>query len=124
MNQKKPIILDSKKVGLEKVDKGKGVFIQRLIVDEQGSENCFMRKFTIKPGGSMPDHRHENTDHVQYILEGKMEVNLEGDEHTVEKGDSLYIPTGTKHSYKNPFDEEVKFICVVPAVEIKTEIME
>ncbi|MEF8874431.1 MAG: cupin domain-containing protein [Candidatus Thermoplasmatota archaeon] len=122
MSPKKPIVLDSENVETEKVDKGKDVFIQRLIVDDEGAENCFMRKFTIKPGGSMPNHGHKTTDHVQYVLKGKMKVNLGNDTHVVKSGNSLYIPSKMKHSYENPYDEEVIFICIVPAGDIETEI--
>ncbi len=124
MSMKKPVVLDSKNVEIEKVDRGKDVFIQRLIVDKEGAENCFMRKFTIKPGGSMPYHNHENTDHVQYILKGEMKVKLEDETHVVEKGNSIYIPARSKHSYENCFDKDVIFICIVPAGEIETEIYE
>ncbi len=116
--------MNSDNVTVEKVDKGEDVFIQKLIADDEDVENCFMRKFTIKPGGSMPYHEHETTDHVQYILKGKMKVDLGGETHTVEKGDSLYIPPETPHSYENPYDDEIKFICIVPAGNIKTNISE
>jgi len=106
------------------VDRGNDVFIQKLIAGKDEVENCFMRKFTIKPGGSMPFHRHENTDHVQYILDGKMKVSLGDETYVVEKGNSLYIPSKLKHSYENPYDEEVIFICIVPAGKIETKILE
>ncbi|MFP3872589.1 MAG: cupin domain-containing protein [Candidatus Aenigmatarchaeota archaeon] len=124
MSPKEPVVLDSESVEIEKVDRGEGVFIQRLIVAEEGAKNCFMRRFTIKPGGSMPLHQHDKTDHVQYVLEGKMKVILGEETHLAKKGNSLYIPAGLKHSYENPFEVDVVFICVVPAGDIKTEIME
>lgn len=124
MSRKNPLVMDSDDVKVEKVDKGEDVFIQRLIADDEDVENCFMRKFTIKSGGSMPYHEHETTDHVQYILKGKMDVNLGGETHTVEQGDSLYIPPETPHSYENPYDEDIKFICIVPSGDIKTRISE
>lgn len=122
MSRKEPIVKNIDDVKIEKVDRGDDVFIKRLIASEENVENCFMRKFTIKSGGSMPYHEHEETDHVQYILKGKMKVNLDGETHFVEQNDFLYIPPETPHSYENPYDEEIKFICIVPSGEIKTKI--
>ncbi|MBS3817512.1 MAG: cupin domain-containing protein [Candidatus Thermoplasmatota archaeon] len=124
MTENEPVILNSDDVEVEKVEKGDEVFIQRLITDGENAENCFMRRFTMKPGAFMPSHRHEDTDHVQYILNGKMEVNIDGDNRTVKEGDSLYIPVGVPHSYENPFDEEIRFLCIVPSGGIETKVLD
>lgn len=124
MSETDSIILDSEGVETEKVDRGEKVFIQRLITDDEGAENCFMRKFTLKPGAHMPLHGHEVTDHVQYILKGKMEVTLGEETKVAKQGDALYIPSDVSHSYENPYDEEIVFLCVVPSGEIKTSILE
>jgi len=122
MSEKRSVVLDSDDVKPEKVDRGEKIWIQRLITDSEGANNCFMRMFTLKPGASMPLHRHEDTDHVQYILDGKMKVKLGNKTKVVEEGDVLYISSGLLHSYENPYEEKMKFICIVPAGEIHTEI--
>ncbi len=122
MAEKESVVLDSDDVEHKKVERGEKIWIQRLITDAEGAGNCFMRKFTLKPGAYMPLHQHEDTDHVQYILEGKMKVTLGDKVEIVEKGDALYIPSDLFHSYENPYEEEMKFICIVPAGEIHTEI--
>lgn len=122
MSKKESVIVDSDEEKTEKVERGEKIWIQRLITDEEGAGNCFMRKFTLKPGAFMPLHNHEDTDHVQYILQGKMNVKLGDKEKIVEQGDALYIPSDLPHSYENPYEEEIKFLCVVPAGEIHTEI--
>ncbi len=124
MTEKESFVLDSDDVKNEKVERGEKIWIKKLITDEEGAENCFMRKFTLKPGAFMPLHQHENTDHVQYILEGKMNVKLGNEEKVVKKGDALYIPADLPHSYENPYEEKIIFLCVVPAGEIHTEIKE
>ncbi len=118
------IILDSEEVETEEVDKGENVFIQRLITDDEGAENCFMRKFTLKPGAFMPLHEHEVTDHVQYILKGKMKIVFGDETKVVEKGDAIHISSDQPHSYENPYDEEIVFLCIVPGGEIETSILE
>ncbi len=124
MSKASSILMDSEDVEVEEVDKGEKVFIQRLVTDSEGAENCFMRKFTMKPGAFMPLHEHEETDHVQYILKGKMEVELGDETNVAEEGDIQYISSDLEHSYKNPYDDEVVFLCIVPAGDIKTTMIE
>jgi len=124
MAGKESVVLDSEDVKSEKVDRGEKIWIQRLITDAEGASNCFMRKFTLKPGAYMPYHLHEDTDHVQYILRGKMKVKLGDKTQIVEKGDTLYIPSDLPHSYENPYEENIEFLCIVPAGEILTEVKE
>lgn len=124
MNAKEGIVLDSEDVESEKVEKGEKIWIKRLITDKEGADNCFMRKFTLKPNASMPHHDHEKTDHVQYVLSGEMEVNLGDKTKKAKQGDILYIPADLSHSYENPHDEKVEFLCIVPAGDIKTHIKE
>ncbi len=124
MSEKESVVLDSEEVKFEKVERGEEIWIQRLITDEEGAGNCFMRKFTLKPGAFMPLHSHEDTDHVQYVLSGKMKVKLGDKIEEVEKGDVLYIPSDLPHSYENSYEESIKFLCIVPAGEITTEMEE
>lgn len=122
MAGKESVVLNSDDVESEKVERGEEIWIQRLITDDEGAGNCFMRKFTLKPGASMPLHKHDDTDHVQYILKGKMEVKVGNKTKVVEKGDALYIPSELSHAYENPYEETIKFLCIVPAGEIRTDI--
>jgi quercetin dioxygenase-like cupin family protein len=41
-------------------------------------------------------------------------VGLDDEEVTVSAGDSLFIPAGTVHWYRNEGDEEGAFLCAVP----------
>ncbi len=122
MAGKESVVLDSEDVKFEKVERGENIWIQRLITDDEGASNCFMRKFTLKSGASMPLHKHEDTDHVQYVLNGKMKVKLGNKTKVVEKNDALYIPSSVSHSYENPYEETIKFLCIVPAGKIRTDI--
>jgi len=124
MSAEDGLVMDSDSVKKEKVERGKDVWIQRLVTDSEGAENCFMRKFTMEPGAYMPYHEHIDTDHVQYILEGKMKIKMGEDTKIAKKGDVTYIPSDIPHSYENPYQDEVQFLCIVPAGEIKTEILD
>ncbi len=46
----------------------------------------------------MPEHSHESQWEV--IIEGKVNLTVEGNNHTFKKGDRFFIPKGAKHSAK------------------------
>ncbi|MHC4118509.1 MAG: cupin domain-containing protein [Planctomycetota bacterium] len=46
----------------------------------------------------MPEHSHESQWGV--VLEGKVDLTIEGVERTYTKGDRIFIPKGAKHSGK------------------------
>ncbi|MFW6176080.1 MAG: cupin domain-containing protein [Thermoplasmatota archaeon] len=118
------LVIDSDDIEKEKVEKGQKVFIQKLIVDEQNAENCYLRKFTMEPGAKMGMHLHDNGEHVQYFLKGKMILKTKSEEYEVEEGNAMHISTNTSHSYENPFEEDAVFLCVVPAHSLHTDMDE
>ena len=105
---------------LEKVEKKKvetagaqNVSKQRVIGPEQGWEGWVMRVFTIEKEGFTPKHAH-SWPHINYIIEGKGVLFLDGARHNVQKGSVAYIPAGTEHQFINEGDSEFSFICIVP----------
>ena len=72
-----------------------------------------MRIFTLEKGGFTPEHTH-NWPHINYIIEGKGLLFLDGNKYTVEKGYVAYIPSDSIHQFKNAGDEKFAFICIVP----------
>lgn len=56
----------------------------------------------IGPGGRrLADHAHEQ-DHVIYVTEGAISINLDGKDVTVKKDQTLKIPAGARHFIHNP----------------------
>ncbi len=91
--------------------------IEWLIDRHDGAPNFELRKFRIRPGGSIPRHYHPDIEHEQYVLSGDYEVGLGKEVHRVKAGDSLYIPAGTVHWYKNAGKKDAEFLCIVPKKE-------
>jgi quercetin dioxygenase-like cupin family protein len=44
----------------------------------------------------LPEHSHDSQ--LEIVLEGKVDLNLEGETYTYNKGDRFFIPKGVKHS--------------------------
>ena len=101
----------------QKVENAVGTEIEWLVDRHDGAPNFEMRKFTIKPGGSIPKHHHPDIEHEQYVLKGRYSVGVGDRVYKVREGDSIYIPPGTTHWYKNTGKEDAEFLCIVPKRE-------
>lgn len=109
------IIRKSKDVESNKVDMEgvKDTYIQWLYSKEEGAPNFSMRRFTIKPGGTIPLHDHP-WEHEIFILEGEARVFTEDAEVRVEKGDALFVPGDEPHGYENDGGSDLVFLCMIP----------
>ncbi len=117
------IVRHSEEVEKKEVERAEGIKKQKLITSTEGSKNCYMRKFTMEEGGKMGSHRHQDTEHVQYVIRGEIKIFL-GDEVYIAPEDStVFIPAGTSHSYENVGDGEAEFLCIIPAGDVKTELL-
>jgi len=105
------------------VDAGEGFSKRVLVGPDDGAPNLAIRRFELAPGGSVPKHTNE-VEHEQYVLEGEYVVGIDGEEHTVAAGDSIFIPAGTVHWYRNDGDDPGTFICAVPNGDDAIELLE
>lgn len=111
----RPIVRPIADVAAAEVDRARGTTIQVLLGPDDGMPNYYTRRFTISPGGRIPEHRHDTIEHQQVILEGEMAMGLDGEERVARAGDCVYIPAGCAHWYENRGDAPVRFLCIVPA---------
>jgi quercetin dioxygenase-like cupin family protein len=105
----------------EKVEAGDGVSI-KVLISSKDAPHFAMRKFRIKKGGFMPYHTN-SVEHQQYVLKGSAKVIIDGKEYIAKKDDRLFIPAGVAHSYEVIGDEDYEFLCLVPNLEDRVEIV-
>lgn len=109
----------------EPVQRSRGARMAVLIGPPQGPVRFVTRRFTLSPGGAIPEHRHSAIEHQQVVVRGEMTLRLDGVEQVVRAGDAVFIPAGTAHAYANCSPEEVEFLCIVPATtDYATEWLE
>ena len=60
-----------------------------------------------------PPHLHTREDESFICLSGRLDVQLGGEDFTLELGDYLYLPRDVVHTFRNPYDEESRIISVV-----------
>lgn len=105
----------------ETVAAGKGASRQVLIGPDE-APNFALRRFIIDSGGSIPAHTN-TVEHEQYVLRGRARIGIGKDVVEVKTGDVLYIPAGTPHWYEVQGDEPFEFICVVPNLPDRMELL-
>lgn len=91
----------------------KNVTRQIPIGIEDGSDKIIMRVFTVKPGGHSPLHTHD-FEHLVKVEKGRaIAVDKDG-EHEIKEGDYVFVKPNEIHQFKNTFEEDFQFICVIP----------
>ena len=121
--QSSPLIRRESDAEYETVDAAEGLRKGVLVGEEHGVPNLAIRRFVLEAGGEVPKHTND-VEHEQYVLEGEYVVGIGDEEHTVGAGDSLHIPAGTVHWYRNDGDEPGAFICAVPAGDDEIRLVE
>lgn len=67
----------------------------------------------LKPGQSVPAHKHDTAFEVFYILNGKAEFIVNDKKVELVAGDCITIEPGEVHPQSNPYDEDVKWLYFV-----------
>lgn len=95
---------------------------QVLIGPDEGAHFA-MRRFIMQPGGGMPPHTN-TVEHEQYVLAGRATIGIGDRTLEVARGDVVYIPAGTPHWYKAHDAEVFEFLCVVPNLPDRIDLVQ
>ena len=123
MSETVPLIRRADAIEYDSVDAAEGLRKGVLVGEEHGAPNFAIRRFTLAPGAEVPAHTNE-VEHLQYVLAGEYVVGIDEDEQVVRAGDSLLIPAGTVHWYRNDTDQEGAFLCAVPNGDDAIELVD
>jgi quercetin dioxygenase-like cupin family protein len=95
------------------LDDAVGVTKKVAIGKKEGWADYTLRVFKIAPGGHTPKHQHD-WEHINYVISGRGRLTLAGTEHEIVKKDFAFVPPNTLHQFRNPYDQDLEFICIVP----------
>ncbi|MFC7229259.1 cupin domain-containing protein [Salinirubellus salinus] len=118
-----PLVRRADEVVYEDVEAADGMRKGVLVGEEDGAPNLAIRRFVLGPGATVPRHTNE-IEHEQYVLEGEYTVGIGDEEYEVSAGDSLLIPAGAVHWYRNDGPGQGAFICAVPTGDDRIELAE
>lgn len=123
MNETTPRIRHPEDIEFEDVSAAEGMSRGVLLDDSHGAPNFALRRFKLAPNAQVPKHTN-SVEHEQYVLAGEYIVGLADREYTVKPGDTLLIPAGTVHWYRNESSDPGEFLCAVPLGEDTMELLE
>jgi len=113
----------SDEIEYEPLDAADGLSKGVLVDEASGAPNIALRRFILGSGATVPKHTNE-VEHEQYVLAGEYTVGIEDEEYQVAAGDTIHIPAGTVHWYRNESNEEGVFLCAVPTGDDEIELVE
>ena len=67
-----------------------------------GGDQVLLCRVEYDAGKQVPLHAHEDTEQVMYIVDGQVEVTVEGETQTMRSGDVAVITRGLEHSLFSP----------------------
>lgn len=118
-----PVVRSKEDIDYEAVAAADGLSKGVLLGESEGAPHFAIRRFELASGAEVPKHTNE-VEHGQYVLEGEYVVGVEDEEFTVSVGDSIFIPAGVVHWYRNTSDIPGAFICVVPSGDDEIQLVE
>jgi quercetin dioxygenase-like cupin family protein len=87
---------------------------------EPDGENLIVDTW-MEPGGELPEHYHPIQEEHWSVVEGKVELKLDGDKRVIGPEDgAMIVKPGARHALKAVLDEEVHLRChVYPALHLE-----
>ena len=121
--QSSAIIKEDEQMEYEPLDIADGVTRAVMLDESSGTPNFRMRQYKLESGAEVPKHTNE-VEHEVYNVSGEYIVGVDDEEYTVSEGDTLLIPAGSVHWFRNEGDGESHFVCVVPNGDTGTEVLD
>lgn len=88
--------------------------IYRLLVTGADTEGRYaMMEATVAPGSGPPLHVHTREEEGFYILEGEITFYTETEAIRAKPGDSVNMPPGLRHRFRNDSDQTARMLIVV-----------
>ena len=91
----------------------KSASMKVLVSPNEGWKDHVMRVVELGKDGYSPKHSHP-WQHINYVLEGKGELEIDGVVTPISVGSYAYVPENALHQFRNTGHEVFKFICIVP----------
>lgn len=75
-----------------------------------GATSGFMGLAIIRPGERISEHYHPYSEEFVYCVEGRLEVDLDGETFSLRSDQGLMIPIDMRHRFRNVGDEEARMV--------------
>ncbi|MER5551881.1 cupin domain-containing protein [Streptomyces sp. NPDC002793] len=75
-----------------------------------GATSGFMGLATVAPGDRIGEHYHPYSEEFVYVVDGLLEVDLDGEAHAMRPDQGLLIPPHVRHRFRNVGDVEARMV--------------
>ena len=98
-------------IGHRKAAGSEGVLAEVLIPSAKGR---LLEGFLviIEPGGHTNGQLEHKGEEVGYVIDGQLELTINGECHLLKTGDLFYFPSDLTHSYRNPGKTQLRVVWI------------
>ena len=100
---------------------GNKVEFKELCEETKGTRT--VAEITLKPGGSIPIHYHNEFSEYYEVLDGELTIRYNDSIKTLKKGEYILIPIKVNHNYANTSDKPVHFKVVIQPGNIGYQLL-
>ncbi|MEU9090997.1 cupin domain-containing protein [Streptomyces sp. NPDC087901] len=75
-----------------------------------GATSGFMGLAIIQPGDRIAEHYHPYSEEFVYVVDGLLEVDLDGEPFAMRRDQGLLIPLNVRHRFRNVGDVEARMV--------------
>jgi putative monooxygenase len=75
-----------------------------------GATSGFMGVAIVQPGERIGEHYHPYSEEFVFVLNGELEVDLDGVAHPLRPNQGLMIPVDMRHRFRNVGDTEARMV--------------
>lgn len=88
--------------------------INDLVMDRSQARSSEVFVVVLGPGEAPPLHRHDDTEQIFYVLEGRgrLEIGGESEDYLVSPGDVVRIPPSTLHAIHCAGETELRYLAI------------
>ncbi len=103
------------------VPPGAGTVLEDMAVThkltaDQTDGTCYLFESTFEPGMGNRLHVHAREDEIGFVVEGALEILIEGRSHVLDTGGLARLPRGIPHKIRNPSSQSSRYLFIaVPA---------
>jgi quercetin dioxygenase-like cupin family protein len=85
----------------------------RLLVSGEDTDGAYCMLELYSPGGrTTPMHRHQHDDETLFMLDGELDVIIDGTTQRVRAGSTLMLPRGTGHQIVNRSAQTAHYLVI------------
>ncbi len=92
---------DRQVIQVDPLWRGKGIELERLIPNARGAL-LQANVHVVAPGSSSDGMIQHDGEEIGYILEGKLDLTVDGVTYRLEEGNSFFFSSSLPHGYRNP----------------------